>query len=130
MRDSLVKFPRRASQWTDFSNLEYGTVTPTDIDGLIEWHDRGYVFFELKYRNKYVPAGQRLALERLVRDTWRSGKKSIAIVAEHDVDDTRKPVFVADCYVREIYYGREMEWRPPDRFITCKEAVDEFMRGV
>lgn len=29
----------------DFSGMRYGNITPTDIDGVIEYHDTRVVFF-------------------------------------------------------------------------------------
>ncbi len=99
--------------------LLYGKITPTDIDGLIEYRDKAYILLEVKYRDVELPHGQRLAIERIVKDTAKAGKKSIAIVAEHDVGDTNQQVDVADCIVREIYLFSEKQWRETNR--SCEQ---------
>ena len=35
----------RKKQIIDFSGLKYGKITPTDIDGLIEYKDKAMMFF-------------------------------------------------------------------------------------
>ena len=87
----------RARQINNFKNMRYGKITPTDMDGLIEYHNKAYVFIEVKYGDKDLPFGQRLALERLVKDTSSKDKQSIAIVCEHQVDNTENQIDVADC---------------------------------
>ena len=37
----------RARQIRDFSGLQIGTITPTDLDGLIEFHDECFIFCEI-----------------------------------------------------------------------------------
>lgn len=94
---------------------------------MIEYKDKGYVFFEVKYNGKDLPYGQRLALERLVNDVDKTGKSAIAIVINHEVHDINKSVDVAACKVRELYYSREKRWRPPNHSITTKNLVDGFL---
>lgn len=55
----------RARQIIDFSGLQYGKITPTDIDGLIEYHDKAILLLEFKYADAEMPRGQKVALERM-----------------------------------------------------------------
>ena len=111
-------------QWLDVD----GYIYPTDIDGLIEYKDSEYIIFEIKYGGAEVPVGQKLALQRMVDDFTKVGKQAVAFVCEHTVRDAEKPVIAAWCKVREIYYGKEKQWRAPDAEITVREAVDNFQR--
>ncbi len=43
------------TQFNDFSGLRYGSIYPTDIDGLIEIQDKLFIFIELKYQEAKVP---------------------------------------------------------------------------
>jgi len=45
----VIHAPQRATQLRDYSGLLFGNITPTDIDGLIEYKNIGYVIIELKY---------------------------------------------------------------------------------
>jgi hypothetical protein len=78
----------RASQIRDFSGLLIpGTkITPTDIDMLIEYHNRYFIFAETKYGNAELPAGQKLALERLCDAAQRGNKLSIAFITRHTAE--------------------------------------------
>ena len=116
--------PQRAKQLLLFEGVSSDGLGMTDIDGLIEYKDRALIFYEIKGSGKAVPMGQRLALQRLVKDADRAGKLAIAVVAEHGVEDAEKPVFVKDCKVREIYYGKEKAWRKPRKQLTAGEITD------
>ena len=120
-----IKNIARKQQINDFSGLRYGNITATDMDGVIDYHDRKYIFFEVKYGNAELPYGQRLCIERLVCDI---GKPSICIIAEHNVSDTNKPVDVGKCKVREIYLNTEKKWRPPKRSFLVRELCDAFLK--
>lgn len=95
-------------QLIDFKGLELdGGIYPTDIDGIIEYRDSEYIILEVKHHKAKVPWGQRLCLQRMVDDFTKTGKKAVAIVCEHEVDNPDIPVVAALCNVRELYYGRE-----------------------
>lgn len=126
---SKIQNPKRMKQLIDFSGLELdGGIYPTDIDGLIECHNSEYIIIEVKHGNANIPYGQKLALRRMVDDFTKAGKRAMAIVCEHKVDDTNKPVIAAHCKVREIYYGGERQWRPPDNPMNVRQAVDSFRK--
>lgn len=126
----VIEHDARSRQINDFSGLLYGNITPTDIDGLIEYRNKAYVIFEVKYGAKDVPYGQKLAIERLVNDTSNMGKQSIALIIEHNVDDASKQIPVAECNVRELYYCRERKWRTPKQTTTAKQAIDGFLSSL
>lgn len=66
--DSKIRNPYRMRQLIDFTGLELeGGIYPTDIDGLIEYHDQEYILIEVKYGKAKVPFGQRLAIERMIK---------------------------------------------------------------
>lgn len=122
----VIKDKRRAQQINDFSGLRLGNITPTDIDGLIEYHDKAWIVFEIKYKGAQLLFGQRLAIERMTNAFTAAGKKAMALVVEHNVDDTDNSVDCAKCFVREVYYGDSPTWRPPKRKINLREAIDEY----
>lgn len=82
---------------------------------------------KVEYRDKAVPLGQRLALERFVQDVWRGGKKAVAAVVEHFVADPSQDVRLADCQVREVYVGGEFRWRNPRRRMTARKLTDAYI---
>ena len=81
---SKILNPKRMKQLIDFKGLELDNgIYPTDIDGLIEYHDSEYILLEVKHKDARVPYGQRLAIQRMVDDFTKAGKKAVAIVCEH-----------------------------------------------
>lgn len=78
-----IRDQQLGAQVRDYSGLRFGQITPTDIDGYIEYHGRAHVTWELKYRDTELPYGQRLALERNC-DDLNNTRPAIAIIASHD----------------------------------------------
>ena len=121
--------PNRGKQLLRFDGMRFlDTITPTDIDGLIEVRNQIFIFFEAKLQDKEVPDGQRLALERLVKDAGMAGKHAIAIVGEHNITDPSEDVFLKDLLVREVFTTETMRWRPPKRRLYAKEAADVYIK--
>ena len=115
----------RARQINSFENLRYGTITPTDIDGLIEYHNQAYVLLETKYKEAKTLYGQKLALERLTRDLNQTGKPTICIIAEHEVEDPKRDVDVANAIVRK-YKCNNRPWCEKAQG-TVKQLIDNFL---
>lgn len=108
------------TQLRDFSGLRFGNITPTDVDGLIEYKNWGYVLIETKYRDNELPDGQRLALERLCDDLQRI-KPTLLIIASHE---TNGDIDVAEISVAE--YRFKGKWRVREG--TTKELITSFLR--
>lgn len=116
----------RKKQINIFDKICYGKITPTDIDGLIEYHNKAYVIIEVKLENVDLPPGQHLAIERLIDDLERSGKPAIGIVSSHQIIDYTRDVDVADTIVRQYRYKRE--WRNIWNIqIKTKDFTDYFI---
>ena len=94
----------RAKQLRDYSGLLFGNITPTDIDGIIEYHGKGYIIIEVKWRGMPLSYGQRLALERLTDDLERGHKPTICLVAEHIINSPEEDIPVAGTLVTEYRY--------------------------
>lgn len=124
--------PDRARQLLDFSGLRFGNMTPTDIDGPpmnggLEYHNKAYIFIEVKYLDAHFPFGQRLFHERHTDDLERAGKPTLFILSSHDVHDYNKAVDVANTSVRE--YRFKGKWIPfdPKYTITVRKMFDLFL---
>jgi len=115
----------RAKQLRDFSGLRYGNITATDVDGLIEYHGKGYIFIEVKLNDALLPYGQKLAFERLVDDLK---KPAICIIASHDVDNPNKDINVAHALVSE--YRFKGNWLVPKSEYTVRALIDLFIDKV
>jgi len=111
----------RARQLRDFTGLRFGNITPTDIDGFVEFRDKLFVWIEAKLNGVPMDLGQRMALERQCDAVGETGRKAAVLVIEHDTSPSDDIDF-ASCPVREWRY--EGEWREPIRPVTCRDAID------
>ena len=118
----------KARQLIDFVGVEAGTGYPTDIDGIIEYHNKGYVLMEVKHRNTKLKKGQRLCLERMCDDFIKAKKHAIVIVAEHVIDKAEDNVMLKECFVREYYTSGR--WVTVTLDQTVREIVREFCNYI
>lgn len=128
--ESLIRNPLRASQVLDFTGILPPPLAPTDIDGLVEWKDKAYVIIECKHGDKGMSLGQKIAIERMTKDFNKAGKRAVAIVVEHNVDDIQQSVKVGNQLVREVYYDSQGRWRKPSHEMTAREAINDFIQYV
>lgn len=124
-----IQHRRRAKQIINFDGLLYGNkITPTDIDGMMEWHNsKAYVLYEFKYGDTEMPYGQQLALEEMVKDFIHAGKKAIAIVCKHNIANPQEDIKAADTTVQKYYTGEK--WFP-GKNLSCKRVTDAFWEHV
>jgi len=115
----------RAKQQIDYRGLLYGKITPTDIDGLIEYHNKGYILIEAKLRETIVPNGQKLAFERLTDDLTRGGKPTLCVIIRHEIDDPTQDIDAVNTTIRE--YRWEYKWIIPTYILHTKDAIDNFV---
>jgi hypothetical protein len=113
----------RARQIRDFSGMIYGSITPTDVDGLIEYHDKCYVYFELKCKNNDLPRGQELAFLRMCDDLGKV-KPTLLFVAEHETP-LDQDIDVANSLVIKFRFGSK--WYPVTKRMTAKEITTRFL---
>ena len=79
-----INNPARAKQLHDFTGLRFKNITPTDIDGFVEFKDTLFVLMEAKFNGAELPYGQRLAIERLCKALQKAGKITAALVLTHN----------------------------------------------
>lgn len=120
----VVRSEERARQLLRFDGMEFGTITPTDIDGLIEYRNKCYVFYEAKYNGSGIPCGQRLAIERICNDLQKT-KPAIALLVTHESDGD---IYLADTLVEAWYH--KGEWHLEGRTHNAKEFTDSFINHI
>lgn len=103
-----IHSPWRAKQLHDMRDLKWGKITPTDLDGLIDYHGDRFAFMEFKIEGAEMGMGQRLALTRVVDLIGTTGKRAALFVATHTVRDPDKQVDAARTEVRWIYEARTL----------------------
>lgn len=109
-------------QLKDFSGLKWGKISPTDIDGILEFSDKLYVIIETKYGGAPMPYGQQLALERLTRALNQPPRHAVLIVTSHNSHDR---IDMANTKVIKYMEGNQWFTEIPE--ITCREMI-EIMR--
>ena len=122
-----IQFRERSRQIIDFGGLRYKNITPTDVDGLIEYKGKAYVLMEMKYGKAEMPYGQRLAIERMIDDFSKSGKIATAFLCEHYVENPNEDIDASKTIVRECYYNGK--WHS-DGTKTLKTRLDTFISFV
>ena len=118
-----IRDKRFANQVKDYSGLLYGKITPTDIDGFLDFGNKVFVFLEVKYGDTTMATGQRLALERLSDACQEAGKQTLVVVASHesegDIDVANLPVTMVRFHKRWL-----------KRQGTVREVIDTFLDWV
>lgn len=121
----VIRNREYAAQIKDFSGLRFGSITPTDMDGYMEYHNKAFVFIEAKFGNSLPPFGQQLALQRLANVVNFAGKTGVALLANHE---ERGDIRFADMPVRSVCtFG---EFRSVSKPLTVRQAVELVLEGV
>jgi hypothetical protein len=124
MLGGRIIYRERAKQLRDFSGLQFGKITPTDIDGFIEYKNKCYVIMEAKYITGKHSYGQTLALERLCDDLEKT-KPTLLIFARHTTE-VNQDVDYSTCDVERYRY--KGAWH------TCrknvKDLIDAFFQRI
>jgi hypothetical protein len=115
-----------AEQGRDYRGLVFGTISPTDIDGFLDFGNKAFVFIEAKYGHTLVAAGQRLAIERLNDATEESGRRALLLIAEHRTPATQQ-IDMARARVREYYTRRR--WQRPGCHATVRQVIGLFLQA-
>jgi hypothetical protein len=121
----VIRNREYGKQLRDFSGLRFEKgITPTDIDGFVEFGNRVFVLIETKFDGAVMSWGQRTALERLADAISRGGDKhAILIIATHN-SAAEFDVDVGNCLVTE-YRVRGL-WKKPSGKITVKALIDMY----
>lgn len=117
-----IRNKEHAQTLRDYSGMSWGRITPTDIDGFVEFGDRVFVIVESKYGSAPLSVGQRLALERLSDAVSRSRHCLLVVCAHSSQSDEEIPMH--ECIVTQYRSGGI--WRIPKSQTTLKEIVDQF----
>jgi len=120
----VIRNRERGSQIRDFSKLRIGSITPTDLDMLIEYHNQCFVFCETKYNGNDLELGQSLAFERLCDACERAGKPSILFITTHG-NEINEDIDMGMSVVASYRY--KFRWQTPPQPVLLKDAVRGFI---
>jgi hypothetical protein len=111
-----------AEQLISFVGLQWGKITPSDIDAAIDFGGRAFVYIEVKYDDTPISRGQELLLERLCGLAEKAGVFGLAILAKHHQDVGT--VILADAKVVRFYWRGD--WHPERENRTVRQALESF----
>lgn len=115
----------RASQLRDFSGLCFVRgISPTDIDGAMDFHGNLFIFIELKFGSTPMPSGQRRFLSNLCEAITRGGRECVVFVSEHSTP-IGEDIDAANSRVREVYCNGN--WHSFPAVLTLHNAIESFL---
>lgn len=122
----VIQHPERACQVIDFSGIRYANMTPTNIDGLLEYGNKAVILYEYKMGGVEMPKGQELALTRAVTNLTHDDKSAILLLCRHNCPPEESIDGAGSIVDRIFYKGR---WRS-GKGLTAKEVTDKFLQKL
>lgn len=111
----------RYRQVINFAGLQFErNITPTDIDGVLDFGGKFFVLIELKHSDAPLPYGQRLCLERLCQ-RLRNDSDAAVIVSRHDCPP-EEPVLAAETIVSEYLW--QGKWLVPQQETSLRAGIE------
>ena len=130
MERGKIIHKERSLQVKDFSGLQFGKITPTDIDMSVDFGGKLFMFAELKSNGAELPAGQRWHLESLVKACMYP---AAAYIVEHDTP-VDEDIDVANTIVKERFSNTQLlkpRWIKPERDdLRLREEMDRFKEFI
>lgn len=106
-----------------FEGLQFGKLSPMDIDGFLDFAGKFFVFLEGKKTGNKLFGGQRLGYTNLSKSL---SKPNIVIHYQHKQPAEGEDIVVADQLVKEIYCrGYWTTYENPTW--TVKQVINEYM---
>lgn len=128
MQRGAIRNPEYRQQLADFTGLRWGAITPTDLDGFIDFSDKLFVFIEGKHGTASMPYGQELALQRLCDAAHGpSGRAAVAFVVNHNTP-LDKSIDYASANVAK--YRWKGQWLFPTSGLHLFEGIERIRRIV
>lgn len=121
----VIRGREMARRIRDFSGLRIGKITPTDIDGFMEYRGKCFEFIEGKTGGASLPLGQRMAFERLV-NAVSSPVALPAVLWVVNYEAGMQDIDYASCAVARYYFNGK--WHTPREPINLKGAQDWFVK--
>ena len=98
----------RARQIISYSGLvRHRNITPTDIDGFIDYNGNAFIYMDAKLEGKGIEFGQKRAFENLVKSHAKAKHPTCAIIFRHNTL-AEQDIIANECYVDDYYCN--MDW--------------------
>lgn len=113
----------KARQLVIFEGMKWGTITPTDIDAVLDFGGRLIIFIEVKYGLNDITTGQRILFERLCDFINTKDRVAVGIVCNHS---SQSDISLRECFVYKVRY--KYEWHNYNGKITVNEAIERLRK--
>ena len=126
----LINDSDKVVQAIDFEGVQNKNMHPSDIDAVLEFDNKLLILMEIKIKDKQIPTGQRLMLERIC-NAWDNDKdkNSLILKVEHDHRNKKTDIPLKLCTVTEIYFQGKWSKRK-QKLITCLNDIGKFYNIV
>ena len=119
-----IKYPKRYKQLISFTGMERRrNITPTDIDGFIDYNGNAFVYLECKLKNAPFDMGQRRAYENVCNSHKKAGNQYLVIVFEHNCP-ADEIIIAKEQRVTGVYFNDE--WKNINSNTTVLDAIISF----
>ena len=118
----MIVNENRLRQIVDFDSIKFGNIQPTDIDGVLEYHNKAYILLEFKCGDACLSQGQSIALTRMVDDLSKV-KHAVLFVARHRTP-VDKTVDAGSCIVTDYYWHGE--WYKAE--VPLREIMETYIK--
>lgn len=124
-----IRNEKFASILKNFSGLRrHRNITPTDIDGIIEYNGSAFVILEGKFGQAQMPYGQQRCFEAICAAITQGGKHACCIVFSHQAKPGDQ-IDVSACSVSKFYFNGK--WWPGDKNQrTVLQVVEAFEKHL
>lgn len=113
----------RATQWRDYSGLRFErNITPTDIDGSLDFDGKLFVMLEYKFKGTPLSHGQRIHLESHTKAINSGDKKAACLICEHETP-ANQPIDGASAIVTEYLWWGSSFWARPMAPVDARTAL-------
>lgn len=123
----IIQNKSRFKQPISFEGMTHNDISPTDIDAIIDYGNKCFILYEVKYEDAPIPCGQAIAFERIVRALRSTGVAAFALHCRHHVSSTDEPIVLADTEVVAFFDNTSPYWRKFDNPINTKMFTESIM---
>jgi hypothetical protein len=124
-----IKFPERYKQLISYEGMErMRKITPTDIDGLIDYNGNAFIFIEGKHIEAEFPMGQRRAFENIINALTGNNKVACCLLFRHE-SNADELIIAKDCIVTERFYKGRWKTIEPIKLLDAIKQTEIFWIG-
>lgn len=106
----MLRNKNRAAQLLNFDGMEFGNKQASDIDYIMDWNGKMFIFAEVKHVKSEMTEGQCILFENLCDAIHAADKPAIGIVCRHYTNE-HEEVTLETCIVDSFYYaGQWHDW--------------------